>query len=192
MGAETYLFSVAFKTPVPQTEIVDLLVSCGSTFLADKSNTEPLNEFRSYFFEIRSDSGLTEMEVLLVPNIKSAGNFFLRFSILSPSTVIDQSFFFLNKLASKRTISVYDTETGMKSIELDVDKFKSNKEDNLKLEVIVNNEIGLVIESGNVTTDYIYDNNLVEKVWGQKEKDMHNKTLPKGEHKWWQKFFGSK
>lgn len=79
MGAESYLIEVVFRNPVPQTEIINLLVDSGSTYLADKSNTEPVDSYRSYYFEIRNNLGLTELVVLLPPNEENKKDFFFRF-----------------------------------------------------------------------------------------------------------------
>jgi hypothetical protein len=189
MGAESYLVKVVFKRPVPQTEIIDLLLSIGSTYLVANSNSEPVDSFRDYYFEIRSDLGLTELNVLLPPNEQNVHSFHLRFSILSPHTVIDQSFDFLKKLRNKKDIKVLYADGTSKELKLDVEKFKLNKKQNIILDTIINNETGLIIEGGDTTTNYIYKNNLVDKVWGRNEKETHNNTLPQVGRKWWQKLF---
>jgi hypothetical protein len=94
-------------------------------------------------------------------------NFSLRFSILSPSSVIDQSFVFLNKLNSITSIKVLDDDNKLKELDLSAEQFKLNKNIVRKRQIIINNKTGLVIEGGAVTTEYIYSNNLMEKIWGQ-------------------------
>ncbi|OQP59578.1 hypothetical protein A3860_36930 [Niastella vici] len=165
MGFESYLLQVNFKNPVPQTEIKDIIESAGASFLAGKSNTESIDTHREFYFEIRSALGLTEICVLLTPGERNVKYFTLRFSILSPSSVIDQSFAFLNKLNSLRIIKVLDTDNKLKKLDLSADKFKLNKVRIRKRQIIINNKTGLVIEGGGVSTEYIYNNNLMEKLW---------------------------
>jgi hypothetical protein len=191
MGAESYLIEVIFKSPVPQTDIINLLADSGSIYLDSKSNTEPVDSFRDFYFEIRSDLGLTELKVLLPPNEQYVHRFFLRFSILSPNTVIDQSIDFLKNLRNKMDIKVLYADGSSNKLELNIEKFKLNKRRNRILKTIISNENGLVIEGGDTTTHFIYENNLVDKVWGRKEKATHNNTLPQAGRKWWQKLFGN-
>lgn len=167
MGLESYLLEVCFKNPVPQTDIKDIIESAGASFLAGKSNTEPIDTYRNFYFEIRSDLGLTELYILLAPEKRVVTNFSLRFSILSPSSVIDQSFAFLNKLNTIRSIKVIDADNKLKELDLSADQFKLNKNTVRKRQIIINNKTGLVIEGGAVTTEYIHNNNLMEKIWGQ-------------------------
>jgi hypothetical protein len=167
MGLESYLLIVCFKDPVAQTDIKDIIERPGANFLAEKSNTEPFDTFRNVYFEIRSDLGLTELCILLAPEKRVVANFSLRFSILSPSSVIDQSFEFLNKLNTVKSIKVLDADNKLKELDLSADQFKLNKNKVRKRQIIINKKTGLVIEGGAVTTEYIHNNNLMEKIWGQ-------------------------
>lgn len=184
MGAESYLIEVIFKNPVPHTEIINLLVSSGSTYLPDKSNSSPIDSYRSYYFEIRNDLGLTELYVQLSPKQEKINRFFLRFSILSPHTVIDQSIDYLIKLRNKEGIMALYADGSSKELELDVGEFKLNRKRNRILQTIISNETGLIIEGGDTTTHHIYENNLVERVWGKQENAAY-----KMGRSWWQKLF---
>src|ERR1700741_778149 len=167
MGLESYIMTAAFTKPVDQTEIVNIFQNSGATFLTSKSNTEPVDTFRHWYFEIRTDLGLTEIEVMLTPNKTNATSWTLRFSILSPSTVIDQTFNFLSKLRTKRSLKVFDSDNKSKELDLDIAAFKANNDNVRKRQIIINNKTGLVIESGDATTQYIHDNNLIGKFWGE-------------------------
>ena len=181
MGAESYLLSVVFKEPIPQNEIKELLVNCGADFLSEISNLEPQTTFRNYFFEIKSDLGLTELNVLLTPNENFVNYFTIRFSILSPSSVIDQSLEFLRRVKNKRLIKVFAPESDSKEIELDTQKFKLNKRKNRILETILSNKYSLIIEGGDITTQYIFKHNLVDEVWGMRNE----------KRSWWQRLMNS-
>ena len=167
MGLESYLLYASFKKPVSQTEIKNVIENAGAKYLAAKSNIDPIDTYRHFYFEIRSDLGLTELEVLLSPGKSKVTSFSLRFSILSPSTVIDQTFSFLNKLKTSTSIKVFDADNNSKELNLNADEFKLNKDKVRKRQIVVNNKTGLVIEGGSATTNYIHDNNLMDKIWGQ-------------------------
>lgn len=169
MGLESYLISLSFKKPIEIADLVDVFQDCGAKFLNNKSNTEQLESFRHWYFEIRSDLGLTEIDVLLTPFQVVATTCSIRFSILSPSTVIDQTFNFLSILKSKRSIKIFDTENNSRELKLDIESFKLNKNNIKKRQIIINNDTGLIIEGGNATTKYIHDNNLLEKIWRLKK-----------------------
>jgi hypothetical protein len=169
MGLESYLINIVFKKPVPQTEIKDTIEGAGAAFLADKSSFEQLDSFRHFYFEIRSDLGLTELYILLMPGKTMATSMSIRFSILSPSSVIDQTFSFLKKLIFFGSLKIFDCDNDSKELSLDIDKFKLNKTKIRKRQIVINNKTGLVIEGGNTTTDYIYKNNLIDAIWGHQD-----------------------
>lgn len=110
MGLEAYLFQIEFKTSVDESRAIDLLKQVGMTRLATSDKNKPLTEFRSYYFELRTQNGLTEAHLLFSPSEKTIDEFSLRFSILSPKTVIEQTFDLFTKLNSLTPIKIYDTE----------------------------------------------------------------------------------
>lgn len=185
MGAESYLMEVKLKNPIPQAELINLLESCGATYLADGYGPGSTIGCASYCFEIRSELGLTELRADLAPGEREVPRLFLRFSILSPRTVIGQSLAFLRELRAKRAIAVYPATGGKDAAELELDKERfllSAKQDRV-LGTILGNEQGLIIEGGETTMHYIYDNGLVSQVWGS--------TSPGTKQKWWQKLWRS-
>jgi hypothetical protein len=99
MGLEAYLLAVTFKEPAPMSEFTALLLNGGAVPVAPSSQTD---------FELRDQGGLTELHVD-GSNTVLVRSFFLRFSILSPHTVIDQAFAFLIKLSEKKPIKLFDT-----------------------------------------------------------------------------------
>ena len=167
MGLESCLIYLTVKSAVSQAEIKDIIENAGAIFLANKSNIDQLDTYRHFYFEIRSDFGLTEVDILLPPGETMITNMSVRFSILSPSSVIDQTFSFLNKLTISQTIKVFDADNNLKELDLNVEEFKLNADKIRKRQIVINNKTGLVIEGGSKTTDYIHSNNLMDKIWGQ-------------------------
>ena len=110
MGIETYLFKIKFKHPVLEENLVDLFDKIGMTHLVNKSEKRTNNKYGLFYFELRTTNGLTEAECLLAPKDTSLREFSLRFSIISPKSVIEQTFTLLNRLNELTPISVYDTE----------------------------------------------------------------------------------
>lgn len=165
MGLESLLLSISFKKPLKEELIIEIFEEAGASFLKNKSNIDNINDFRHWYFEIRTENGLSEIDILLTPNKNQITSWTLRFSILSPEKVIDQSFNFLRKLKSLRSLKVFDTQLNSKEIELDIEKFKDNQDNERKREIILNNKTGIVIEGGSATTDYIHRNDLVDKIW---------------------------
>ncbi|WP_298739903.1 hypothetical protein [uncultured Chitinophaga sp.] len=110
MGLESYLFNIEFKDPVLEQDIIGLFERTGMKHLDDKFNKRTAENYGAYYFELRTENGLTEAHCILGPTASVLEDFSLRFSIVSPSTVIDQTFDLLRKLNDIRSIKVQDTE----------------------------------------------------------------------------------
>jgi len=78
--------------------------------LTDEFEKRTNKDYGSYYFELRTDNGLTEAHFILAPTQTMLTHFSLRFSVVSPKTVIDQTFYLLKKLNELEPINVYDTE----------------------------------------------------------------------------------
>lgn len=110
MGLEAYLFNIEFKEHVLEQDIVEVFDKIGMTHLADKFEKRTDRNYGSYYFELRTEKGLNEGHCIFAPTVRELSYFSLRFSVLSPKTVIDQTFDLLKKLNTIRPINVYDTE----------------------------------------------------------------------------------
>jgi hypothetical protein len=197
MGLETYLFKIKFKHPIQEENLVDLFDKIGMTHLVNKSEKRTNNKYGLFYFELRTNDGLTEAECLLAPKDKSLREFSLRFSIISPKSVIEQTFALLNRLNEVTPISVYDTEVNnhiyrqlqkarkvdnffkgiegstqedtierMCYINLDVNDFFKNEPGIRKRNIIIENDTGVIIESGSATFNYINNNGTHDKYIG--------------------------
>lgn len=111
MGMESYLFDVIFEDKIRNEEVISLFKKVDVTFLEDyDSYWSETSDYKSLFFEIRSEKGLTEIHILLNRKEGFVKNFSVRFSVVSPATVIDQTFDFFEQLNSQTPIILRDTE----------------------------------------------------------------------------------
>jgi hypothetical protein len=147
-------------------------------------------------------NGLIEANLITAPGDPTVDEFSLRFSVLSPMSVVDQIFEFLNRLNTLRPIEVYDTEIknhivrqfrqsgkvnkdfeGLEDedeeaidklciINLNADDFKRNELQIMKRERVFKNIAGVVIEGGSGTTDYIEKNGLFDRFLGWIRKEL--------------------
>lgn len=82
------------------------------THLVDKLVKRTEENYGSYYFECRTENGLTEAHCILAPTDIEVSDFSVRFSVVSPKSVIEQTFNLLNRLNDIRPIQVFDTEIG--------------------------------------------------------------------------------
>ena len=148
MGLEAYLLLVTFKEPISMAEGKRLLEQCGAKHIRPQTD-----------FELKDNRGLTEM-CLDAYNSEQVRSLHLRFSILSPHTVIDQAFEFLYNLSKHKVIQLFDTHLKMKELPIDATEFKQNPEGVKRRQTVIDNQTGLVIACGQETTDYIHEHHL--------------------------------
>jgi len=202
MGLESYLFNIEFKEPIPEDKIVTLLHGAGMTHLVNRNSGETINDFRSYYFEIRSEQGLTEAHCLLSPLETTLRDFSLRFSILSPKYVIDQTFKFMYELDAYKPIQIIDTEIrnhvyrklrnegkidqsfeGLNQdeddkietlcyIPLDLEMFKQNDLAIAKRQRLLENETGIIMEGGEKTIDLVEKEGLFRRFFGWIKREL--------------------
>ena len=111
MGLETYLFKVEFETPIQQEMVVELFESIGLVrAFDDGGNEDKMHSENSCYFEKRTDRGLTEVECICSTEKTLLDNFSIRYSVISPKFVVDQTFELLKKLNDVTPIKLFDTE----------------------------------------------------------------------------------
>ncbi len=110
MGLESYLFEIRFQTPTSESTVIALFEEAGMCYLKDRSRQQTKHNDGDMYFELRTSKGLTEANVITSPGNKTVDEFSLRFSILSPKTVVDQTFGLLQRLNGISRIEVYVTE----------------------------------------------------------------------------------
>jgi len=111
MGLESYLFNVIFQEKVKNEEILPIFRRVGVTFLEDyESNWNEIPDIKGLFFEIRTRKGLTQIHVLLDKKEGFVRDFTVRFSVVSPSTVIEQTFELFERLNNEAPIILRDSE----------------------------------------------------------------------------------
>jgi hypothetical protein len=202
MGLESYLFQIRLQTPTSEEAVIEMFEEAGILYLNDKSQRQTKNSYGNLYFERRSNKGLTEAHVITTPGDTTVDEFSLRFSILSPKAVVDQTFEFLQKLNALSRIEVFDTEirnhifrqlrqTGKVDqnfegldkendeainklciISLSPDNFKRNELEIMKRQTILNNTKGEIIEGGSATMNFIGKKGLFNRFLGWIKKEL--------------------
>jgi hypothetical protein len=202
MGLDSYLFQIRFEMPPKEADAIVLLEEAGMSYLKERSNNQTDQNYGCHYFEQRTANGLVEANLTTAPGDPAADEFSLRFSVLSPKSVVDQTFDFLNRLHTLSPIHVYDTEIknhimrqlrqsgkvdkdfeGLKDedeeaidklcfINLNTADFKRNELQIMKRERILSNIEGVVIEGGSVTIDYIEKKGLFDRFLGWIRKEL--------------------
>ena len=108
MGLESYLFYIEFEQELEEQNLDGLLISIG--LKKTKKEGESLDGYRAYYYELDTDKGITEAHSFFLPQKTRTNKFSLRFSVSSPTEVINQTFALLSKLNSEKPIKVRDTE----------------------------------------------------------------------------------
>ncbi len=110
MGFDAYLFDVKFRKPIPEADIVGVFGAIGMAHLTERQVGETGKSYREYYFELRTQNGLTEAHCYLSPRDSLLDHFNMRFSIGNPKTVVGQTFALLKKLHESHPVDVCDTE----------------------------------------------------------------------------------
>lgn len=183
MGLETYLLKVKFEAPLPEQELLNTFGGLGLKCVKapPELGQHQQRALSEYLFELRSDAGLIECRCVILVQTKRIEHFHLRFSILSPTTVVEKTFDFLKALNEKYPITIIDTEIANHfficaandkplgdpnqdyPIPIDAVVFKQNEFAVNKREMIMKNVQGQVIESGTATLKEIGKNNLMSR-----------------------------
>ncbi|NQU98632.1 hypothetical protein HQ533_04140 [Candidatus Woesearchaeota archaeon] len=104
MGIEAYLFRVRFKKKVDYSELDDFLKKYGFKVVGSRDEN-----YNQSFYELKSRKGVTEAHVYPSSEDK-VDSFNVRFSVISPPKVIEQTFDFFAALNEKYPLEVQDTE----------------------------------------------------------------------------------
>lgn len=106
MGLETYLFRIKYTNTVAKNEVPELMGKCGLA-LVDPTDGYSTN---SYFFEAKSAQGLVEAHCIFEAESKHLRSCYMRFSMLSPDSVIEMIFDIFARLNELTPITVLDNE----------------------------------------------------------------------------------
>jgi hypothetical protein len=108
MGLEAYLFRVKFAKPVNADDLHNFLRKYGFKLL--KKRGIKLSEYREGSYEFASEKGITEAQILVPPEETTVIDLSVRFSVSSPSSVINQTFDFFKELNKEFELELQDTE----------------------------------------------------------------------------------
>jgi hypothetical protein len=202
MGLESYSFDVEFSTPPTIMSAIAFIEKAGMRYLTEKSKPHTENNSGSYYFECRTDRGMTEAHMLILAGEVTIDEFSLRFSILSPRTVIDVAFQFLTRLNEIVPIEVYDAEirnhifrqlrrTGKVDVEfkglnedddaaidklcyirINADDFRRNELEIAKRKTVSENSEGEIVGGGAATFDIIRRKGVFERFLGWIKKEL--------------------
>jgi hypothetical protein len=97
MGLEAYLFRVRFRKKELLKDIDAFLREYGFKAMGE-------------FYELYTDKGVTEANLLSWPGKDKVDELSVRFSVISPATVVDQTFDFFKALKKRFDLQIQDTE----------------------------------------------------------------------------------
>lgn len=106
MGLEAYLFRLCFDENVDFFRLNNFLLDYGFKVVKKES----ISEYRSICYELASEKGITEAHILLSPKQKEVDVMHVRFSVISPHNVTDQTFTFFKILNETYGFKLCDTE----------------------------------------------------------------------------------
>jgi len=121
MGLEAYLFRLSFRKNVDFSSLNNFLLDSG--FKIVKKEGDPMSKSETCY-ELASKKGITETILRLEQKWMHVLN--VRFSVMSPPNVIDQTFTFFKILNETYGFKLYDTEVHA-YIPIDVEESKKNK-----------------------------------------------------------------
>ena len=67
MGFDAYLFDVKLRKPIPAADIVGVFGAIGMVHLAERHVGKNGKSYSGYYFELRTQNGLTEAHCFLSP-----------------------------------------------------------------------------------------------------------------------------
>ncbi len=108
MGLEAYLLRVKFKKPVNADKLHYFLEKQGFKMISKRGSK--LSDYRDGCYELASDKGITEANILVPPEKITVIALSVRFSVISPASVIDQTFDFFKELNKEFELELQDTE----------------------------------------------------------------------------------
>ncbi len=100
MGIEVNLFYAKLKKPIKLDHLQGLFEILGCHNVSSEAET--------HNFEISTKDGITEVQVRAISDVVT--DFSIRFSFGNPKTVIGQTFDFINNLAKRLPLDIYDVE----------------------------------------------------------------------------------
>lgn len=125
MGGEAYLFTLFFRRD-GRSQAVDFsklnnslldygfkIAPCLLEASIDQfapSKHKSISEYRNTCYELASKKGITEANILLSPYQTQVNHMHVRFSVVSPPNVIEQTFTFFKILSETYGFILWDTE----------------------------------------------------------------------------------
>ena len=110
MGLESYLFYVTPQEPMRAERLVPFMTESGFYHLKHQDKTASDGSTSYRYFACKTEYGLTESLAYLDNRAGTVTDIHVRFSVMSKTTVIEQTFGLFKKMLQLHDVVVYDTE----------------------------------------------------------------------------------
>jgi hypothetical protein len=110
MGLESYLFYVTPQEPMSIDKLVPFMQESGFYHLSFHDKTSADGETSYRYFSCKTEHGVTESLAYLNNVSEKVTDIHVRFSVMSKTTVIEQTFGLFKKMIQLHDVLVYDTE----------------------------------------------------------------------------------
>ena len=110
MGLESYLFYVTPQEPMGEEKLVSFMTKSGFYHLRHQDKTSSDGSTSYSYFSCKTEYGLTESLVYMDNEAGTVKDIHVRFSVMSRTTVIEQTFGLFKKMVQLHDVLIYDTE----------------------------------------------------------------------------------
>jgi hypothetical protein len=110
MGLESYLFYATPQEPLSMEKLVPFMTESGFYHLRHQDKTSTDGSTSYSYFSCKTEYGLTESLVYMDNKAGTVKDIHVRFSVMSKTTVIEQTFGLFKKMVQLHDVLIYDTE----------------------------------------------------------------------------------
>jgi hypothetical protein len=110
MGLESYLFYATPQEPLCTEKLVPFMTESGFYHLKHLDKTSSDGSTSYSYFSCKTEYGLTESLTYLDNKAGTVTDIHVRFSVMSKTTVIEQTFGLFKKMVQLHDVLIYDTE----------------------------------------------------------------------------------
>jgi len=122
MGLESYLFYATPQEPLSTEKLVPFMTESGFYHLRHLDKTASDGSTSCRYFACKTEHGLTESLAYLDNRAGTVTDIHVRFSLMSKTTVIEQTFGLFKKMLQLHDVLVYDTEVYNHLVRMEAEK----------------------------------------------------------------------